>query len=211
MPVMGGIKATQLIRAHEAETGSPRTRLLALTAQVSGDDASTWRSAGADGYLTKPFTMERLVAALSDADSPEAAMQAGQPDPSDATGELLAMDTLASMDALGSQSGRNVRQRIWTMFHAEAPRACTGMATLINSRAAHPEIVRQAHALKSMALSAGGRRVAQICESLERDAGNGLPRDVLAETVVSLASALEATYDVMGFNTDGEAPARSAS
>ena len=211
MPVMGGIEATQLIRAHETKTRSPRTRLLALTAQVSGDDASTWRSAGADGYLTKPFTMERLVAALSDADSPEPAMQASQPGPSDVTGELLAMDTLASMDALGSQSGRNVRQRIWTMFHAEAPRACTGLATLINSGATNPEIVRQAHALRSMALSAGAKQVAQICESLERDAGVGLPRDVLAETVASLASALEATYDAMGFHTDGEEPARSAS
>ena len=211
MPVMGGIEATQLIRAHETKTRSPRTRLLALTAQVSGDDASTWRSAGADGYLTKPFTMERLVAALSDADSPEPAMQASQPGPSDVTGELLAMDTLASMDALGSQSGRNVRQRIWTMFYAEAPRACTGLATLINSGATNPEIVRQAHALRSMALSAGAKQVAQICESLERDAGVGLPRDVLAETVASLASALEATYDAMGFHTDGEEPARSAS
>jgi two-component system, NarL family, sensor histidine kinase BarA len=211
MPVMGGIEATQLIRAHEARTQSPRSRLLALTAQVSGDDASTWRSAGADGYLTKPFTMERLIAALSDADSPEAAVQVGLPGPADATGELLAMDTLASMDALGSQSGRNVRQRIWTMFHAEAPRACTGLAALINSGAANPEIVRQAHALKSMALSAGAKQVALICQSLERDAGNGLRQDGLAETVVSLASALEATYDAMGFHADGEEPARSAS
>ena len=97
------------------------------------------------------------------------------------------------------------------MFYAEAPRACTGLATLINSGATNPEIVRQAHALRSMALSAGAKQVAQICESLERDAGVGLPRDVLAETVASLASALEATYDAMGFNTDGETPARSAS
>ena len=97
------------------------------------------------------------------------------------------------------------------MFHAEAPRACNGLATLINSGAPNPEVVRHAHALKSMALSAGARRVAQICELLERDAGNGLPRDVLTETVFLLASALEATYDAMGFDLDGEATARSAS
>ena len=62
-----------------------------------------------------------------------------------------------------------------------------------------------------MALSAGAKQVAQICEALERDAGAGLPRDGLAETVASLASALEATYGAMGFHTDGEEPARSAS
>ena len=34
--------------------------IVALTAHVS-DDEKTWRKAGMDGYLTKPFTIEALA------------------------------------------------------------------------------------------------------------------------------------------------------
>ena len=62
-----------------------------------------------------------------------------------------------------------------------------------------------------MALSAGAQRAARICETLERDAANGLDHEDLASIAVSLASALEATFHAMGFQTDGEQSVRSAS
>ncbi|MBT9598825.1 MAG: response regulator [Vitreoscilla sp.] len=63
MPVLDGFAATRRWRAIEAAGQAPATGrlpIVALTANaVTGDDDSC-RSAGMDGYLSKPFTLEAL-------------------------------------------------------------------------------------------------------------------------------------------------------
>jgi signal transduction histidine kinase/CheY-like chemotaxis protein len=65
MPVMDGFAATRAIRAHESEAGVERTPIVALTAHVAGSAADSWRDAGMDDYLTKPFTMRSLSECLA--------------------------------------------------------------------------------------------------------------------------------------------------
>ena len=65
MPGIGGIAATEQIRAHE--NGSARTRILALTANVTDDDRDACLTAGMDGVLTKPLDRRRLSDALTSA------------------------------------------------------------------------------------------------------------------------------------------------
>jgi signal transduction histidine kinase/CheY-like chemotaxis protein len=67
MPGMDGLEATRRIRTIEAETGAPRTPILALTANASADDREASLTAGMDGFLVKPFDRERLAAALATA------------------------------------------------------------------------------------------------------------------------------------------------
>ena len=67
MPVMDGLTATRLIRQEEAATGRPRTPILMLTANALAEHREAGRLAGADGHVSKPLTVQALLAALNKA------------------------------------------------------------------------------------------------------------------------------------------------
>ena len=66
MPGVDGLEAARRIRAIEAESGSPRTRIIALTANAFDEDREACLAAGMDGFLVKPLDRERLAAALAE-------------------------------------------------------------------------------------------------------------------------------------------------
>ncbi len=63
MPEMDGLEATAEIRRSEARTGR-HIAIVAFTAHAMADDRKRFLNAGADGYLTKPFTPEQLSAVI---------------------------------------------------------------------------------------------------------------------------------------------------
>lgn len=67
MPVLNGFDATAKIRAIEAETGRPRSRIVGMTAHAMEGDRQNCLDAGMDGYLAKPIDLARLSDALTEA------------------------------------------------------------------------------------------------------------------------------------------------
>jgi PAS domain S-box-containing protein len=67
MPGIDGFEAAAHIRSAEAERGSARTRIIALTANASAEDRDACLAAGMDGFVTKPLDREKLAAVLSEA------------------------------------------------------------------------------------------------------------------------------------------------
>jgi CheY-like chemotaxis protein len=65
MPSLDGLEATRQIRALEAEAGTARTPILALTANAFAEDRDACYEAGMDGFLVKPLDRESLAAALA--------------------------------------------------------------------------------------------------------------------------------------------------
>jgi PAS domain S-box-containing protein len=65
LPVMNGIQAIQLLRARP-EPEIARIPILAVTALVMPGDRDRCLAAGADAYLSKPFTIHTLLAAIRD-------------------------------------------------------------------------------------------------------------------------------------------------
>jgi len=63
MPVMGGLEATQLIRAMELTQNLPRTPIIAMTAAMQ-DDREACLAAGMDEYLAKPIKARELLEKL---------------------------------------------------------------------------------------------------------------------------------------------------
>ena len=78
MPVMDGLTAARAIRAREAETGRPRTPILALTANAMAHQILTYFAAGMDGHVSKPIEAAKLFeaidAALTDLPSEDTAV-----------------------------------------------------------------------------------------------------------------------------------------
>ncbi len=64
MPQLDGFAATKQIRAWEAETGQPKTPILALSAHVTPQFTQKCNEADMDGHLTKPVQPEVLSQAL---------------------------------------------------------------------------------------------------------------------------------------------------
>jgi PAS domain S-box-containing protein len=60
MPGMDGIEAAQAIRANETASGSPRTPIVALTADALETGMRACKDAGMDGFLTKPIDPAQL-------------------------------------------------------------------------------------------------------------------------------------------------------
>jgi len=69
MPGMDGIEATARIRSLEQQLGH-RTPILALTANATAEDRAKCVQAGMDGFLTKPISPERVLAAVAEHAAP---------------------------------------------------------------------------------------------------------------------------------------------
>ena len=65
MPVMGGIEATQHIRAREVALHLVRTPIIAMTAAAMQDDRDACISAGMDNYLAKPIKVREFEQMLA--------------------------------------------------------------------------------------------------------------------------------------------------
>jgi two-component system, sensor histidine kinase len=77
MPVMDGLTATAAIRNLEADTGRPRTPIVALTANAMAHQVEQYITAGMDGHVAKPIQATELFAALTRAAVPEQAKPGG--------------------------------------------------------------------------------------------------------------------------------------
>jgi len=67
MPVMDGLTAIRLIRAHEAAQGMLRTPVLVISANIQADHLKASAEAGADSHLAKPILAPTLISALEEA------------------------------------------------------------------------------------------------------------------------------------------------
>ncbi|MEE4257335.1 MAG: ATP-binding protein [Bacteroidales bacterium] len=67
MPEMDGIEVTHMIRKYEADhPEKKRTRIVALTANILGQDAEYCLSEGMDAYIPKPFSIEDILEKLEE-------------------------------------------------------------------------------------------------------------------------------------------------
>jgi len=65
MPLMGGLDATKAIRRLEKENGSRSVPIVGVTAHAQTDDRERCLEAGMDDYMSKPLSVDKMVAKVS--------------------------------------------------------------------------------------------------------------------------------------------------
>jgi CheY-like chemotaxis protein len=63
MPVMDGLEAAREIRKREAGTGA-HIPIIAITARAMHEDRDLTMAAGMDGYISKPYEAEDILATI---------------------------------------------------------------------------------------------------------------------------------------------------
>ena len=180
MPVLDGFEATRIIRAEEVQSGRPHAVIIALTAHVVGSGANAWKTAGMEGVIHKPFTLDALARELGRFCADRAVMgalasQPAEPDAgSDDSVKADLFDPVVRGDLLAmARSGRtDFVDRVHALYADNAP---LRLAEIVQSALTGDSdgLARAAHALKSMSLSLGAAAVARECSRIETAARSG--------------------------------------
>jgi len=196
MPVLGGVEATRLIRAHEVAQGLSRVPIMAMTANAMQGDREACLAAGMDDYLSKPINQVELAAKLrlfapqgapvNAAPTRDALPEAGRAVPPAPTFDYAA--ALAVMDA---EIVEIIAPAFLDHYQNELASLRTGIAAGDSA-----EAMRRAHGLKGTLAAFGAepamRRAAEIEALAKVEDLTGLPPLLhgLEEEVAKLVATL---------------------
>jgi signal transduction histidine kinase/CheY-like chemotaxis protein len=191
MPVMDGFQATRRIRAAEISAGRERMPIVALTANALQGDRERCLESGMTDFISKPFTIKKLHDVLEAATGPSTGETILAIDPvaadepgnasadatPDETGQFRVECALPIVDAgqiaeLRSLGRPQIIQQAMSLFQKQAQKNLDEVDAALHARNA-ADVERAAHALKSAALSIGGRRFAAAAKECEQAARNG--------------------------------------
>jgi PAS domain S-box-containing protein len=200
MPVMDGYEATRRIRHSDGP--NRRTPIVALTASAMAGDRERCLVAGMDDYLSKPLDPGELAATVSRLQE-DAARLSGASDggPADAPSVPHPLDeaVLNGLRTLGAGGDGSFLRRVVEAYLEDTPSRLAELRSAIDHTDADATL-RAAHTLKGSCRNIGARRMAELCETLERMAGNGdlsaasetfaLAREEFAQVRAALAEEL---------------------
>ncbi len=174
MPVMDGFTATRELRALEGRTGAPRTPVVALTANVLGEDRAQCLAAGMDAHLGKPIVPQQLAQCL-----------ARYCPPAPAAPEV---DRAALRELIGEDE--QFERELIDTFVQSGDRCLADIATALHTRDVDT-IGRRAHTLKGASASVQAHSLSDIAAHLEGAARRGAWHEI-DQLVGQLRSRLEA-------------------
>jgi len=187
MPEMDGLETAR--RICQRWTPEKRPRIIAMTGNVLLGDREKCLQAGMDDYISKPVRIGELQSALErwgplrvrTGDTGFFSRQK----PASAEG-LLDQTIIAELREMPPSDGVSMLQELVDLFLAGAPQRITQIGESIDDP---PKLAFHAHALKSMSLNLGARRIVELSEKLEE-----LGRAGNVSGALPLVKELEATF-----------------
>jgi PAS domain S-box-containing protein len=176
MPVMDGFAATAAIRADEAKSNTPKTPIVALTANAMEGDRERCLSHGMSDYLSKPYSLDQLagviarwVGARSGPTSFDSCSQKGGDGPPPVCVEdqpAIDHSVLAAIRQFQRPGREDAVARVIGIYSTEAPKLLSRLLEAIRDASAD-DIMGAAHSLKSCSAVVGAMRVANLCKEVE--------------------------------------------
>lgn len=172
MPVMDGLEATRRIREWE-EGGAPRVPIVALTAYAMKGDRVACLEAGADDYLSKPFSRDQLAKVIGRRLSPQQVGGGLQPEGAEAPqafSEVICRDrmtgALEMIRTLPGNRGMEILRKVVDLYLASTPTLLQTMREAESGGDAE-KLKAAAHSFKSSSANLGALRLAGVCMELE--------------------------------------------
>jgi len=170
MPKLDGLEATRRLRARERADGSPRTPVIALTANAMQGDRDECIAAGMDDYVAKPFTSVQLLLALRRW-LPEAPARPAAPDGAGAlpaaSQSPLDPRALDAIRAIDPARGDRILARVAAAWLETVPAQLDALRKALACGDAGA-LRDPAHGLKSSSANLGAQRLSQLARELER-------------------------------------------
>jgi CheY-like chemotaxis protein/HPt (histidine-containing phosphotransfer) domain-containing protein len=189
MPEMDGLEATRQIRERWPE--SRRPRIVAMTGHALMGDREKCLAAGMDDFISKPVRIGELQAALerwgqTKSQKPDTAFVRRER-PS-RVADLLDHAVLAELRQMPASDGVPIVKELINLFLGSAPQRIAQ----INQFLEDPQkMAFHAHALKSMSLNLGAKKMVELCQKLEALGHGGN-----VEGAPGLLQELERTYNL---------------
>ncbi len=187
MPLMDGFEATAEIRRSDWAT--PRLPIIAMTASALPGDRARCLDAGMNDYLTKPLHRHELRAVLDrwlHASNQANTSVVNPPHAISSEQSLLQPEALSELRQLGGKN-QNFFSEMVDVFVLESVERLDRMRA--TAKQGDMESVHQlAHTQRGACLNFGARRIAQLCEELEKISGsNGMtPTAAVSEMISSI-------------------------
>jgi protein-histidine pros-kinase len=164
MPEMGGLEATEAIRAWEASTGG-HVRIVAMTAHALMGDRERCLAAGMDHYLAKPVDRQQLFDAVEQGHG----VRAASAEPVErAAGDAVARDAFDIDATMNRVSGDvDLLRELGHLFLDLSPRHLDRMRAAIDA-GDHERLAAEAHGMRGSAGALGADRVVAAVRTLER-------------------------------------------
>jgi signal transduction histidine kinase/CheY-like chemotaxis protein/HPt (histidine-containing phosphotransfer) domain-containing protein len=161
MPEMDGYEAAAIIRGRRRTRKLP---IIAMTAHAMAGDRERCLAAGMDDYITKPFKVEQLAAALSRIAPPAE-------EPSGETTSVLDEEVLAELRSIGASNPAFLPEVI-ALYLDDVPVRINALGQAI-AAGDNEAMWRAAHAFKGASANLGARRLVDLCAAIEKEGRNG--------------------------------------
>jgi CheY-like chemotaxis protein len=183
MPLVDGFEATSRIRVAETANGRAGMPIIALTANALQGDRERCLAAGMTDFISKPFTIKKLHAALTAAATGKPVFEVAPPNPRIAErpapppqpslelDEAPVLDT-RQIDELRALKKPGLLEQAIAMFQKQASATLDEVDRALRASQA-AELEQHFHALKSCSLSIGARRFASVASDCEQAVRNG--------------------------------------
>jgi signal transduction histidine kinase/HPt (histidine-containing phosphotransfer) domain-containing protein len=165
MPEMDGLEAARQI--CERWPQEKRPCIIAMTGNALTGDRERCLAAGMDDYISKPVRITELQSALEhwgplrSLKSETGFAVRAMPNAAEV---LLDPSIIADLRAMPNTDGATMLDELVELFFSEAPPHVARIGEFVNDP---PKLAFHAHALKSISLNLGARRLIEICQKLE--------------------------------------------
>ncbi|HEV2392085.1 MAG TPA: response regulator [Verrucomicrobiae bacterium] len=165
MPEMDGLEAArEICRRWPVEK---RPAIIAMTGNALMGDREKCLAAGMDDYISKPVRISELQAAIEHWGPPKSRrsdttfLSRAKVIPVD---ELLDQDHITELQAMPSDNGATLFQEMVDLFLEGAPSRVSQISQSLDDPST---LASHAHALKSMSLNLGAKRLTELSQKLE--------------------------------------------